>query len=169
MVIRRARPDEISVLTSIVNAAAEAYRGVIPPDCWHEPYMPEDALRTEIADGVEFWVAEAAGAQVGLMGLQDRGDVALVRHAYVSPQLQRGGVGTSLLRHVEDLAGKPVLIGTWAAATWAIRFYERNGYTLVPEQEKTSLLQRYWSVPERQIATSVVLGDPRWTQSRPPD
>jgi len=169
MVIRSARPEDVPALTAIVNAAAEAYRGVIPPDCWHEPYMPEDDLRSEIADGVEFWVTEAAGSPVGMMGLQDRGDVALVRHAYVSPQLQRGGVGTSLLRHVEGLAAKPVLIGTWAAATWAIRFYERNGYALVPEHEKTSLLRRYWSVPDRQIATSVVLGDPRWTQSRSSD
>lgn len=169
MVIRPARPDDIPALTSIVNAAAEAYRGVIPPDCWHDPYMPEDELRAEIADGVVFWVAEAAGAPAGMMGLQDRGEVALVRHAYVSPQMQRGGLGASLLRHVETLTAKPVLIGTWAAATWAIRFYERNGYTLVPERDKTSLLRRYWSVPDRQIATSVVLGDRRWTQSRRAD
>lgn len=162
MNIREARPDDLPAMLEIVDRAAQAYRGVIPPDCWHEPYMPEAELRQEIADGIEFWLAERNGAPAGMMGIQDRGDVALVRHAYVSPDVQRAGVGTALLRHVEALTAKPILIGTWAAATWAIAFYRRNGYSVVTGAEKDSLLRRFWSIPERQIETSVVLADRRW-------
>lgn len=162
MKLRSARPDDLPVMAGIVDRAAQAYRGVIPPDCWHEPYMPESELRQEVADGIEFWLAEAGGMPVGMMGIQDRGEVALVRHAYVLPGQQRAGIGTGLLHHVEALTGKPILIGTWAAATWAIAFYRRNGYTVVTDAEKDSLLRRFWSIPERQIETSVVLADRRW-------
>jgi len=154
-------------MLAIVNDAARAYRGVIPEDRWHEPYMPMKELRGEIADGVKFWVAEDEGRMVGVMGIQDKGDVALVRHAYISPQAQRKGVGTRLLRHVESLTDKPILIGTWAAASWAIDFYRRNGYTLRPEKEKNLLLRKFWSIPERQIETSVVLADARWRSENP--
>lgn len=119
-------------------------------------------LAKEIDDGVIFWIAEQDGRVAGVMGVQDKGDVTLVRHAYVSSNTQRSGVGTSLLRHAETLTDKPVLIGTWAAASWAIGFYERNGYTLVSSDEKDRLLKKYWSIPERQIETSVVLADKRW-------
>ena len=124
--------------------------------------MPMKELQSEIADGVVFWVAEDEGRLVGVMGIQDKGEVALVRHAYISPKAQRKGVGTALLRHVESLVDKPVLIGTWAAASWAIGFYRRNGYRLVSEQEKGVLLRKFWSIPERQIETSVVLASARW-------
>jgi len=144
-------------MLAIINDAAQAYKGVIPADRWHEPYMPADELAGEIASGVEFWVAEEGGRMLGVMGIQDKGEVALVRHAYVSPTLQRKGVGTSLLRHVQALADKPVLIGTWAAASWAIDFYRRNGFTVVPKAEKNRLLRTYWSIPARQVETSVVL------------
>ena len=146
----------------IINAAAEAYRGVIPADRWHEPYMSADELKNEIAAGVLFWVAEDDGRVCAVMGVQDKGDVALVRHAYVAPASQRGGVGTQLLRHVQSIVDKPILIGTWAAASWAIAFYERNGFTLVSNEDKDRLLRTYWTIPARQIETSVVLADRRW-------
>ena len=151
---------------AIVNEAAQASRGVIPADRWREPYMPPDELEKEIADGVVFWVAEEDGLLLGVMGIQDKGEVALVRHAYVAPTLQRKGVGTRLLRHVEGLTGKPVLIGTWADAAWAIEFYRRNGFTMVSNRQKDSLLRRYWSIPARQVETSVVLADGRWMQAQ---
>jgi N-acetylglutamate synthase-like GNAT family acetyltransferase len=155
--IRRSREDDSPAILAIVNAAARAYRGVIPADRWREPYMPATELEHEIADGVEFWVAEEDDHLLGVMGLQDRAEVALVRHAYVAPKAQRKGVGTRLLRHVQDLTRKRILVGTWAAASWAIEFYQRNGFTVVPNAQKDDLLQRYWSIPARQIETSVVL------------
>jgi N-acetylglutamate synthase-like GNAT family acetyltransferase len=164
--LRTAAPADIDAIFAIVNSAAQAYRGVIPADRWHEPYMPREELEREIAAGVEFWVAEDSGKIQGVMGIQDRGDVALVRHAYVSPSLQRGGIGTMLLRHVLALTAKPVLIGTWADATWAIDFYRRNGFTLVAEAEKDVLLRKFWSIPARQVATSVVLADERFIEAR---
>jgi N-acetylglutamate synthase-like GNAT family acetyltransferase len=160
--IRPSRDADRPVMLAIINDAAQAYRGVIPTDRWHEPYMPTDELATEIADGVAFWVAEDADRMVGVMGIQDKGEVALVRHAYVSSGAQKKGVGTQLLRHVQGLVDKPVLIGTWAAASWAIEFYRRNGFSVVSEAEKDALLRRYWSIPERQVETSVVLADARW-------
>jgi len=157
MQIREARKTDVPTIFAIVNHAAQRYRGVIPADCWHEPYMPREELESEIAKGVVFWVAEESGRVLGVMGIQDKGEVALVRHAYVRPDLQRKGVGTQLLRHVENLTSKRVLIGTWADATWAIDFYRRNGFTLVVGDEKDALLRKYWSIPARQVETSVVL------------
>ncbi len=151
-------------MLAIVNDAAQVYRGVIPADRGREPYMPLDELANEISDGVVFWLAEEDGRPLGVMGIQDKGEVALLRHAYVTPTMQRKGVGTKLLRHVESLTGKPVLIGTWADASWAIEFYRRNGFTVVPNRYKDSLLRRYWSIPARQVETSVVLADGRWMQ-----
>src|SRR4051812_31648753 len=123
MLIRRSREADLAAMLAIVNDAAQAYRGVIPADRWREPYMPADELAREIEDGVVFWAAEEDGRLLGVMGIQDKGDVALVRHAYVAPAAQRKGVGTELLRHVEGLTDRPLLIGTWAAASWAIEFY----------------------------------------------
>jgi N-acetylglutamate synthase-like GNAT family acetyltransferase len=160
--IRRSVEADVPAILAIVNDAAQAYRGVIPADRWHDPYMPPDELEKEIAGGVVFWVAEEEGRLLGVMGIQDKGDVALVRHAYVAPATQGKCVGTRLLRHVEGLADKPILTGTWAAASWAIEFYERNGFTVVPGSEKDRLLRTYWSIPARQIETSVVLADGRW-------
>lgn len=166
MRIRKSLEADFAAILRVINDAALAYRGVIPADRWHEPYMPTDELAREIAAGVEFWVADDAGRLSGVMGIQDSGDVALVRHAYVAPASQRGGLGTRLLRHVKGLIDKPILIGTWAAATWAIAFYERNGFTVVTPVEKDRLLRTYWSIPERQIDTSVVLADGRWMGAR---
>jgi N-acetylglutamate synthase-like GNAT family acetyltransferase len=165
--IRKSRPQDAAAMLAIINDAAQAYKGVIPADRWHEPYMPADELAGEIADGVGFWVAEEDGRMLGVMGIQDKGEVALVRHAYVSLTLQRKGVGTRLLRHVQALTDKPVLIGTWAAAWWAIEFYRRNGFAVVSHAEKERLLRRYWSIPARQVATSVVLADRRWMEAHP--
>jgi GNAT superfamily N-acetyltransferase len=164
----RIRPGEradLEQILTIINDAAQAYRGVIPSDRWHDPYMPEHELVKEIADGVNFWVAEHEdeGRLLGVIGFQDKGAVALIRHAYVASTAQRRGVGTALLRHVTPLAGKPVLIGTWADAQWAIDFYQRNGFTVIPRADKERLLRTYWSIPERQIETSVVLADERWS------
>ncbi len=158
---KAAREDRGSILT-IINAAAGAYRGVIPADCWREPYMPPAELEHEVADGVIFWLAEVEVTPVGVMGIQDKGEVALVRHAYVAPARQRAGVGTALLRHVLALGERPVLIGTWAGASWAIDFYGKHGFTLVSAGEKDRLLRRYWSIPARQAEASVVLADARW-------
>jgi N-acetylglutamate synthase-like GNAT family acetyltransferase len=165
MRIRQADDSDLTQVLAIINEAAQAYRGVIPADRWHDPYMPEQELRHEIGNGVTFWVAEEDDRLLGVMGLQDKGAVALIRHAYVAPTTQRKGVGTTLLRHVEALAGKPVLIGTWADASWAIDFYRRNGFTVVPPAQKERLLRTYWSIPDRQIETSVVLADKRWGAS----
>jgi len=164
MLIRSSVDADFPAMLAIVNQAAQAYRGVIPADCWHEPYMSADELEREIATGVVFWVAEENGRLSGVMGIQEKGDVTLVRHAYVAQTTQRTGVGTKLLRHLESLVDKPILIGTWAAASWAIEFYRRNGFTLVPSEDKDRLLQTYWSIPERQIETSVVLANGRWTE-----
>jgi GNAT superfamily N-acetyltransferase len=158
--VRLCRDDEGSTLHAIINAAAEAYRGVIPADCWHEPYMPMAELEGEIAAGVEFWGYEADGELVGIMGIQRVDDVDLIRHAYVSPGNQRRGVGGVLLGHLLRTTTRPVLVGTWAAAEWAIRFYRRHGFEQVSPERKTSLLQRYWTIPNRQIETSVVLANP---------
>jgi GNAT superfamily N-acetyltransferase len=164
VLIRKSVAADLAAMLAIVNDAAQAYRGVIPIDRWREPYMPEDELRKEIADGVLFWVAEEDGRLQGVMGIQDKGDVALVRHAYVARTTQRMGVGTRLLRHVEGLVDKAILIGTWADASWAIEFYRRNGFAVVPKSNKDRLLRTYWSIPERQIETSVVLADLRWME-----
>jgi N-acetylglutamate synthase-like GNAT family acetyltransferase len=166
MLIRQSVEADVAAIAAIINEAAQAYRGVIPADRWHEPYMPMDELEKEISDGVVFWVAEQEGRLLGGMGIQDKGDVALVRHAYIAPTIQRSGVGTRLLRYVEGLAGKPILIGTWASASWAIEFYQRNGFTVVPSSDKDRLLRTYWSIPARQIETSVVLADGRWVEAR---
>ena len=144
-------------MLEIVNAAAEAYRGVIPADRWHEPYMAADELDREIEAGVVFWGYEDDGELVGVMGIQDVGAVELIRHAYVLPGRQRSGIGSALLEQLKGSADRPMLVGTWAAAEWAIDFYRRHGFELLPPERGTELLRRYWSIPDRQIETSVVL------------
>ena len=157
--IRRCRDADRAAVFDIVNQAAAAYRGIIPADRWHEPYMPMEELESEIADGVTFWGYEADGELVGVMGIQTVRDVDLIRHAYVLPGQQGRGVGGELISHLQKIATRPMLVGTWADATWAIRFYERHGFELVTPAEKDRLLRTYWSIPERQIETSVVLAD----------
>jgi GNAT superfamily N-acetyltransferase len=156
-VIRRCRDDERPQILALVNAAAEAYRGVIPVDRWHEPYMPADELDAEIAAGVVFWGHEVEGELAGVMGIQEVRDVDLIRHAYVAPALQSRGIGGALLEHIARSATRPLLVGTWATAEWAIRFYRRHGFAPVGPERTAELLRAYWSIPERQIETSVVL------------
>jgi GNAT superfamily N-acetyltransferase len=144
----------------IVNAAAEAYGGVIPADRWHEPYMSSQELNAEIAAGVRFWAYEANAAPLGVMGVQPMADVDLIRHAYVQPGNQRRGIGGALLHHVQGMTTRRLLVGTWAAADWAIAFYRRHGFELVTPQSKDELLRTYWSIPDRQVETSVVLASP---------
>ncbi len=162
MEIRNARNEDFLAVLAVVNDAALAYRGIIPADCWHEPYMSAAELKSEIENHVKFWVVEAEGRLLAVMGIQDKDDVALVRHAYTVTESQGNGFGRKLLQHLESLTAKPMLIGTWAAATWAIEFYRKNGYRMVTNEEKNSLLKKYWSLTERQIETSVVLADTRW-------
>ena len=165
MMIRPLKHDDIDVALAIINQAAQAYKGVIPADCWQEPYMPEEELRAEIAAGVDFCSYEGEEGLLGVMGRQDLGDVTLIRHAYVHPEAQRRGIGARLLTHLLDNIPGPVLVGTWAAAWWAIRFYEKHGFKLVTPETKDRLLRTYWTISPRQVETSVVLADPKWLAS----
>ncbi len=158
--IRPCRPDERSTILAIVNSAAERYRGAIPSDCWHEPYMSANELEREIAAGVEFWGYEADGELIGVMGIQHVRDVDLIRHAYVLPGSQGRGVGSRLLTRLRGLTTRRMLVGTWADAEWAIRFYQRHGFELVAREQAASLLETYWTISQRQIETSVVLANP---------
>lgn len=158
--IRRCDSADFAEILAIINAAAEAYRGVIPADRWHDPYMTSDAMRAELADGVMFSGCIAQGRLIGVMGVQRRHNVDLIRHAYVRPEWQGHGIGSVLLTHFCADAQRPILIGTWKAADWAIRFYERHGFACVADDDIAPLLGAYWTVPERQIATSVVLASP---------
>jgi len=164
-VIRRCTEADLASLYAIINDAAQAYKGVIPVDRWQEPYMRLEELEHEIDRGVAFWGAEAGGELVGVMGIQDRGGVDLIRHAYVRTRDRNRGIGTELLRHLERLTAKPILIGTWADAAWAIHFYEKHGYRVLGRPETEALLKKYWTIPKRQIATSVVLASPRWVSA----
>ncbi|MBL6929533.1 MAG: GNAT family N-acetyltransferase [Rhodospirillales bacterium] len=160
--IRICETADFDEIFEIINDAAEAYRGIIPADRWHDPYMPKEDLRHEMDGGVVFWGLEADGRLLGVMGLQDMGDVYLVRHAYVRTAERRGGIGGALVKALYEKTTKPTLIGTWAAADWAVRFYEKYGFRMVDTQTKNRLLKTYWTIPERQVETSVVLADERW-------
>jgi N-acetylglutamate synthase-like GNAT family acetyltransferase len=164
--IRRCDERDFDLIWAIVNDGAQVYKGIIPADRWTEPYMSEEKLQREIDDGVVFWGHEEAGTLVGVMGIQQVQDVTLIRHAYVRSTSQKRGIGARLLAHLRGMANGPVLIGTWADAVWAIRFYERHGFRMVGSEEKNRLLsKRYWSIPERQIETSVVLADSAWLEA----
>ena len=160
--IARCPAGELEAACEIINESARAYKGVIPADRWHEPYMPMSELEAEIGKGVRFYGHRADGELVGVMGIQDVADVTLIRHAYVRTAWRGRGVGRELLAHLRSLTDRPILIGTWKAATWAIQFYQRNGFVLVSEAEKNRLLKTYWTIPARQIEESVVLADQRW-------
>jgi GNAT superfamily N-acetyltransferase len=164
--IRRCVDSDFEVMWAIINDGAQAYKGIIPADRWTEPYMSQEKLRHEIADGVEFWGCEEAGTLLGVMGIQNVLDVTLIRHAYVCTASRNLGIGGQLLSHLRELASDPLLIGTWADAVWAIRFYQKHGFELVEPLEKDRLLKKYWTIPERQIETSVVLADSAWREVR---
>jgi GNAT superfamily N-acetyltransferase len=153
---------DVPTIFEIINDAARAYKGVIPADRWHEPYMPLAQLETEIAKGVRFYGYRTSGRLAGVMGIQEVKDVTLIRHAYVRTEHRGSGIGRKLLTHLNQLTTRPVLIGTWRDAVWAVRFYQKNGFSLVNEDEKNRLLGIYWTVPQRQVEESVVLVDQRW-------
>lgn len=155
--IRPCTGADFPAIEAVINEAAEAYRGAIPADCWHEPYMTAAALAGEIAAGVDFWGWDESGALAGIMGAQPVRDVTLIRHAYVRTGYQGRGIGGALLDFLANRTTGPLLVGTWAAAVWAIRFYERHGFRLVSPAEKDRLLATYWTIPPRQTETSVVL------------
>jgi GNAT superfamily N-acetyltransferase len=155
--IRQCSESDFETVLEIINDAAIAYKGVIPSDRWKEPYMSRDELRHEINDGVRFWAYEDAGQLIGVMGIQDVKDVTLIRHAYVRTAHRNKGIGGALLVFLQGQATRDLLIGTWKDAVWAIRFYEKYGFRTVPEEEKNRLLRTYWSIPQRQVETSVVL------------
>jgi GNAT superfamily N-acetyltransferase len=165
--IRRCEDRDFDLVWAIVNDGAQAYRGIIPADRWTEPYMSREKLLHEIDDGVVFWGYEENETLMGVMGIQEVQDVTLIRHAYVRTGSQKQGVGSQLLSHLRELTKDPVLIGTWADAVWAIRFYERHGFRRVNGDDKDRLLQKYWKIPERQVETSVVLADAQWWQLNP--
>lgn len=160
--IRESVDKDFEEIFNIVNDAATAYKGVIPPDRWHEPYMTQEELKAQIDDGVKFSCYVDGGEIIGVMGIQDKTDVELIRHAYVRTKQRGKSIGTLLLRKLVEDATKPILVGTWKAASWAIGFYKKNGFCLVDEDEKNYLLKRYWNIPERQIETSVVLVDEKY-------
>ncbi len=155
--IRRCTSDDVETMYEIINDAAQAYKGAIPADRWRDPYMPREELEEQIARGVQFWGYQLEGQIAGVMGIQHVEDVTLIRHAYVRTVHRQHGIGSKLLKWLSGLTDRPILIGTWTDATWAIRFYEKHGFHLVDEAVKPGLLRKYWGVPERQIETSVVL------------
>jgi N-acetylglutamate synthase-like GNAT family acetyltransferase len=163
--IRKGTGEDFEDIFTIINDAAIAYKGVIPPDRWHEPYMTREELQAQIEDGVQFSCYVDNNEIVGVMGIQDKADVQLIRHAYVRTRQRNKGIGTFLLQELIKDAKKPILIGTWKAAEWAIRFYEKHGFRVVEEEEKNRLLKKYWAIPDRQVETSVVLVDGKYKGS----
>ena len=160
--ITKSRTSDFKQIYEIINDAASAYKGIIPEDGWHEPYMSELELQNQIDRGVEFWCYSDNDEILGVMGIQDKSEVALIRHAYVKTTARNKGIGSKLLQHLSQLTKKPILIGTWADAIWAINFYKKHGFRLVSFTEKERLLRKYWMISLRQIETSVVLASPNW-------
>ena len=160
--IRLCEPKDFNDIYTIINDAASAYRGIIPADRWHEPYMPEEELKKQIEAGVEFWCYVDGNEILGVMGIQYKGEVTLIRHAYVRTTSRNKGIGGKLLQHLSTMTKTPILIGTWADAKWAIEFYIKHGFRLLNKEEKNRLLKKYWSIPPRQIETSVVLASRDW-------
>jgi len=164
--IARCAEKDLEAINTIINDAAQAYRGIIPADRWQDPYMPREELQREIDDGIVFFGYKDDEELIGVMGIQDKQDVTLIRHAYVRTRRHNQGIGGKLLAHLEKQTSLPILIGTWSDALWAINFYQKHGYRKVTQQEKDRLLRRYWTIPERQVETSVVLANRKWFERR---
>ena len=160
--ILRSKPGDFNEIFEIINDAAAAYRDVIPADRWHEPYMSKEELQKQMDEGVEFWCYVEQEKILGVMGVQFKGDVTLIRHAYVRTNERKKGIGGKLLEHFLNMISTPILIGTWADAHWAIDFYKKHGFRLLATEEKNRLLRKYWSIPDRQVETSVVLANANW-------
>lgn len=154
--------SDFTIVHEIINDGASAYKGIIPADRWHEPYMSVEELQAQIDDGVKFYCYVEGEQMIGVMGIQHKEDVTLIRHAYVRTTARNKGIGGKLLQHLSTLVTNPILIGTWADASWAIGFYEKHGFRLVSFTEKEQLLRKYWNIPLRQIDTSVVLASANW-------
>lgn len=165
--LRPCNNQDFESIYAIVNDAAKAYKGVIPEDRWKEPYMSRDELKNEITEGVLFWGCQEDNELIGVMGIQYFQDVTLIRHAYVRPANQNQGIGGKLLSGLRKKTKHPILIGTWADTVWAIHFYLKHGFRLVSEKDKNQLLKKYWSIPKRQIESSVVLADQKWFDAHP--
>lgn len=164
--IRPCGAHEFDTIWTIINDGARAYHGVVPADCLNDPYMTKSDLDHEMKDGVVFWGYENSGELIGVMGIQELGEVTLIRHAYVRTSAQGLGIGGKLLSHLRERANHPLLIGTWADAKWAIGFYEKHGFELLSSEQKTALLPRYWKISQRQAETSVVLASPEWLNAQ---
>ena len=164
--IRNATEKDFEEIYNVINDAAIAYKGIIPADRWHEPYMTKEELKEQIEDGVRFSCYIDDNKIAGVMGIQDKKDVELIRHAYVITSERKKGIGTALIHELLKISKKPILIGTWKAAHWAISFYERHGFFVVSEKEKNILLRKYWNIPNRQIETSVVLADIKYKRQK---
>lgn len=160
--ILKCEQSDLKEINDIINDAAVAYKGIIPADMWKEPYMPEEELQKQIDEGVQFWCWKENGEMMGVMGIQYKDDVTLIRHAYVRSIFRKMGIGSKLLAHLNSISTTPVLIGTWEVATWAIDFYKKHGFHLLSRAEINNLLRKYWSIPEKQIETSVVLANADW-------
>ena len=160
--IRKSFPSDFERIYEVINDAAQAYKQIIPAEYWKEPYMSRDELRHELDEGIEMWGYEESGKLVGVMGIQHRQNVTLIRHAYVSTSRQNQGIGGKILSHLIDLTTEPVLIATWSKAIWAVRFYEKNGFKLLSREEGNQLQRKYWASPEIKIKASVVLADEKW-------
>ena len=160
--ISKCEQKDLNDIYEIINDAATAYRNIIPADRWHEPYRTGEELKKQINEGVQFWKYSEDGKILGVMGIQYKGEVTLIRHAYVRTTERNKGIGGKLLHHLLSQSTTPVLIGTWADASWAISFYQKHGFRLLPKHEKNRLLLKYWTIPSRQVETSVVLASPDW-------
>ena len=160
--ISKCEQKDFNEIYEIINDAASAYRGIIPADRWHEPYMTEEELKSQIDEGVQFWGYIEDEKIIGVMGIQFKGEVTLIRHAYVKSTKRNKGIGSKLLEYLTAKSTTPILIGTWADAKWAIEFYQKHGFRLLPKEEKNNLLRKYWTIPARQIETSVVLASSDW-------
>jgi GNAT superfamily N-acetyltransferase len=154
--IKKLSLKDSSIIYEVINEAARAYRGIIPEDCYHEPYMSKEELRREMGS-MTFFGWDQGGKTIGVIGFQPIKDITLVRHTYVLPGYQRKGIGKKLLNQVKQMTKtKQLLVGTWADAIWAIQFYRKHGFELMPEKDE--LLSKYWDVPRHQVENSVVLG-----------
>lgn len=162
MIVKSDHIKDFHTIFEIINDASIAYKGIIPKDRWKEPYMPKIELETQISEGVEFWNYQENNEILGVMGIQFKQGVTLIRHAYVRTVARKKGIGGKLLKHLTAMTHNPVLIGTWADASWAISFYKKHGFRVLPEKEKNNLLKTYWSIPERQVETSIVLASEDW-------
>lgn len=162
MITKSDEKKDFNIIYEIINDASIAYKGIIPIDRWKEPYMSKEELKIQMSEGVKFWNYEERKEILGVMGIQFKNDVTLIRHAYVRTIARKKGIGGKLLKHLIDMAKTPILIGTWADASWAISFYKKHGFRLLPNEEKNRLLKIYWSIPERQVETSIVLASEEW-------